>query len=76
MSFFFKLLLRIFDVVWQLQRRKRSYQDSVEMERFWNLQSLKFENYNGAKMIDVWNSNKITEARTNMANYRLESPND
>ena len=46
------------------------------MERFWNLQSLKFENYDGAKMIDVWNSNKITEARTNMANYRLESPND
>ena len=28
-------------------------QDDVEMEKFWNLQHLKFVNYNGAKMIDA-----------------------
>ena len=41
---------------------KRSQQDSVEMEKFWNLQHSKFVNHNGAKMVDAWNVNKLTEA--------------
>ena len=41
-------------------------QDSMEMERFWNLQHSKFVNHNGAKIVDVWNVNKLTEARTKM----------
>ena len=47
---------------------RRSRQDSVEMERFWNLQLSKFVNHNGAKMVDVCvlNANKLTEARTKM----------
>ena len=41
-------------------------QDSVELERFWNLQLLRFVNHNGTKMVDVcvWNVNKLTEARS------------
>ena len=39
-------------------------QDSVAMERFWNLQHSKFINHNGAKMVAVWNVNKLTGART------------
>ena len=43
---------------------KISQQDSVEMERFWNLQRSKFVNHNGAKMVDAWNVNKLTDAWT------------
>ena len=32
---------------------KTSQQDSVEMERFCNLQHSKFVNHNGAKMVDI-----------------------
>ena len=39
---------------------KTSQQDSVE--KFWNLQRSKFVNHNGAKMVDVWNVSKLTEA--------------
>ena len=39
---FFKLLLRIFDVVGLLQPCKTSQQDSVAMERIWNLHHLKY----------------------------------
>ena len=53
---------------------KTSQQDSLEMERFWNLASYwlrlqrsKFVNHNSAKMNDVWNVNKLTEARTKLA---------
>ena len=38
--------------------------DSVEIGRFWNLQRWKYANHNGAKMIDLWNVNKLTEAWT------------
>ena len=41
-------------------------QDRVEMERFWNLQHSKFVNHIGQKMVDVWDVNKLTEARTKM----------
>ena len=37
----------------------------VEMEgmgRIWNLLRLKYVNHNGAKMIDLWNVNKLTAA--------------
>ena len=81
--FFFKLLLRTFDVVRQLQpchaRRVSTLQsvrqDSVEMERFWNLQLSKFVNHNGNKMVDVciWNVNKLTEARTKMGVGKLRT---
>ena len=74
MSFFFKLLLRTFDVVGQLRpyhiamQDESGRQDSREMERFWNLQLTKFVNHNGAKIVDVCvlNVNELTEARTKM----------
>ena len=47
--------------------------DSVEMERFWNLQHSKFVNYNGTKMVDAWNVNKLTEARTKMEVGKLRT---
>ena len=50
---------------------KRSQQDSVEMEKFWNLQHSKFVNHNGAKMVDVWNANKLTEANEVGANVNF-----
>ena len=43
-------------------------QESVEMERFRDLQHSKFVNHNGGKMVDV---NKITEARTKMEAGKL-----
>ena len=49
-DFFSKLLLRIFDVVRHLRPCNTSHQDSVEMERFWNLQRSKYVNHNGAIM--------------------------
>ena len=45
----------------------------VEMEKFWNLQHSKFVNHNGAKMVDVWNVNKLTEARTKMEVGKLRT---
>ena len=71
---FFKLLLRTFNVVQQLQpchARRVCKKDSVEMESFWNLQHSKFVNHNGAKMVDVWNVNKLTEAWTKMEVAKL-----
>ena len=47
--------------------------DKVEMEKFWNLQHSKFVNHNGAKMGDVWNVNKLTEARTKMEVGKLRT---
>ena len=41
------------------------------MERFWNLQHSKLVNHNGAKMVDVWNVNKLTEAQTEMEVTKL-----
>ena len=35
------------------------------------LQHSKFVNHNGAKMVDVWNVNKLTEARTKMEGGKL-----
>ena len=52
---------------------KTSQQDSVEMERFWNLQRSNFVNHNGAKMIEVSNSNKLTEVRTKMEVVKLRT---
>ena len=52
---------------------KISQQDSVEMERFWNLQRSKFVNHNGAKMVDVWNVKKLTEIRTKMEIGKLRT---
>ena len=63
----YKLLLRIFDVVQQLQPLpicNTCHQDRVEVERFWNLQRSKYVNHNDTKMIDRWNVNKLTAART------------
>ena len=71
---FLKLLLRTFDVVQQLQpcnARRVCKKDSMEMERFWNLQHSKLVNHNGAKMVDVWNVNKLTEAQTEMEVAKL-----
>ena len=71
---FFKLLLRTFNVVQQLQpchARQVCKKDRVEMERFWNLQHSKFVNHNGAKMVDIWNVNKLTEAWTKMEVAKL-----
>ena len=48
-------------------------QDSVDMERIWNLQHSKFVNHNGAKMVDIWNVNKLTKARTKVEVYKVGS---
>ena len=45
----------------------------VEIGRFWNLQHPKFVNHNGTKMVDVWNVNKLTEARTKMEVGELQT---
>ena len=76
--FFLKLLLRIFNVVRQLRPcNARQASKRKEMERFWNLQRnlqrLKFVNHNGAKMVDVWNVNKLTKARTKMEVGKLRT---
>ena len=47
--------------------------DSVEMERFWNLQHSKFLNYNGTKMVDALNVNKLTEAQTKIEVGKLRT---
>ena len=56
------------NLLWQCSATidESARRDSVEMERFWNLQHSKLVNHNGAKMVDVWNVNKLTEARTKM----------
>ena len=51
--FFFKLLLRIFDVVWQLSPSTMQHELSNQDKRG-NV------NYNGSKLIDRWNVNKLT----------------
>ena len=64
--------LKIFYVVrhlWPCQARR--VRDSVEIESFWNLQRSKFVNLNGAKMVDVWNVNKLTEANEVGANVNF-----
>ena len=50
-------------------------QDSVEMEKFRNLQLSKFINHNDAKMVDacVWNVTRLTEARTKMEVGKLRT---
>ena len=57
--FFFKLLLRIFDVVWQLSPSTMQHELSNQDKRG-NV------NYNGSKLIDRWNVNKLTAAWTKM----------
>ena len=47
--------------------------DSVEMERFWNLQHSKFVNDNGTKMVDIWNVNKLADTRTKMEVGKLRT---
>ena len=47
--------------------------DSEEMERFWNRQHSKFLNYNGTKMVDAWNVNKLTEAQTKIEVGKLRT---
>ena len=37
------------------------------------LQHSKFVNHNGAKMVDVWNVNKLTEAQTKMEVGKLRT---
>ena len=54
-------------------RRVRKWQDSTRMERFWNLQRLKFVNHNDAKMVDVWNINKLTEERIKIEVDKLQT---
>ena len=68
-----KLLHRIFDVAQQLRPCKTSHKDSVEMKRLWNLQRSKFGNHNRAKMVDVWNVNKLTDERTKMEVGKLRT---
>ena len=58
-------------------------QDSVEMEKFRNLQFSKFINHNDAKMVDVcvWKYGMSTNLprhgpKWNSANYGLEAHND
>ena len=48
-------------------------QDRVEMERFWNLQHSKFVNHIGPKMVEVWDFNKLMEARTKMEVGKLRT---
>ena len=42
---------------------------------FYGMESFikKFENHNGAKMVDVWNVNKLTEARIKMEVGKLRT---
>ena len=58
----------LFDSFDHAMQDESARQDSVQMERFWNLQLSKFVNHNGAKMVDVcvWNVKKHTKARTEM----------
>ena len=51
----------------------RALFDSVEIRRFWNLQHSKFVNHNGAKMVDVWNVNKLTGTRTEIEVGKLRA---
>ena len=37
------------------------------------VQHSKFVNHNGAKMVDVWNVNKLTEAQTKMEVAKLQT---
>ena len=54
-----------------LEQCNTSHQDSVEMERFWNLQHSKY--HNGAKMTERWNVSKLTAARTKMEVLKLRT---
>ena len=58
MSFFFKLLLRTFDAVRQLHSTAWKWKGSAICSAV-----PKFVKHNGAKMVDIWNVNKLTEAR-------------
>ena len=80
MSFFFKLLLRTFDVVrqlrpWHARRVSKTGQRRNGKVLESNLQLSKIANHNSAKMIDVcvWNVNKLTEARTEMEVGKLRT---
>ena len=64
--FFFKLLLRIFDAVWQLRLSTMQHELS-------NQGKCGNVNYNGSKMIDRWNVNKLTAARTKMEVGKLRT---
>ena len=68
MFFFFKLLLRNFDVVRQLRPCNTRHQDSVDSCKWKDsgICRLKYINHKGAKMINRWNVNKITAPRTKM----------
>ena len=64
---FFKLLLIIFMLLGSFDHARRVGKTlwMVEMEgmgRIWNLLCSKYVNHNGAKMIDLWNVNKLTAA--------------
>ena len=61
---FLKLLLRVFNVV--QQRGNGKVLESA-------LQHLKVVNQNSAKMVDAWNVNKLTEARTKMEAGKLRT---
>ena len=39
----------------------------------YSLQNSKLVNYNGANIVDVWNANKITDARTKMEVGKLRT---
>ena len=81
---YFQTAMRAFDVVRQLRSCHgiRERQESVEMERFWNLQLSKFVNHNGAKIVDVsyaygMSTNLLMHGpKWNSADYGLETRND
>ena len=76
MSFFqIEYYFQTENLLWQCSATidESARRDSVEMERFWNLQHSKLVNHNGAKMVDVWNVNKLTEARTKMEVAKLRT---
>ena len=66
MYFFFKLLLRIFDVVGQMWLCKTSQRRNKKFLEFANGDVRNTLIYNCTKRIDVWNINKFTPARTKM----------
>ena len=58
--FFFKLLLRVFNVVQQLRSTAWKWKGSIICSAALERSHSKFVNQNGAKMVDL----KLTEART------------
>ena len=70
---FFKLLLRIFDVVGQIRLCKTSQRGNEKVLEFANGDVRNTLIYNGTKVIDVWNVNKLTPAWTKMEGGKIRT---